>query len=138
MDVPWTSPVDFSAMDSDMLLPQPVYIVEEPTVPEVDMKASSWYEREPDRIVITDLDLFTESDDECEREREESVNINPILLDCIRNKELGEKNSPHPKATSTALVLFKPLPGLEQLQREGVTQAKAAKAVDENAMDLEP
>jgi len=123
--------VNFSAMDSDMLPPQPVYTVEEPTVPEVDMKASSWYEPEPDRIVITDLDLFTESDDE----REESVNINPILMDCIRNKELGEKNSLHPKATSTALVLFKPLPGLEQLQREGVTQAKS---VDENAMDLEP
>lgn len=85
--------------------------------------------------MITDLDLFTESDDECEREREESVNINPILMDCIRNKELDEKSSPHPKATSTALILFKPLPGLEQLQREGVTQAKA---VDENAMDLEP
>lgn len=82
--------------------------------------------------MITDLDLFTESDDE--REREESVNINPILLDCIRNKELGEKSS-HPKVTSTALVLFKPLPGLEQLHREGITQAKA---VDENAMDLEP
>jgi len=130
-----SSPVDFSAMDSDMLPPQPVYIVEEPTVPEVDMKASSWYEPEPDRIVITDLDLFTESDDEREGEREEGVNINPILLDCIRNKKLGEKSSPHPKATSTALVLFKPLPGLEQLQREGVTQAKA---VDENAMDLEP
>jgi len=144
MDVPWTSlandscssaPIDFSAMDSDMLPPQPAYIVEEPTVPEVDMKASSWYEPEPDRIVITDLDLFTESDDEREREREESVNINPILLDCIRSKELGKKSSPHIKATSTALVLFKPLPGLEQLQREGVTQAKA---VDENAMDLEP
>jgi hypothetical protein len=84
--------------------------------------------------VITDLDLFTESDDERERERE-GVNINPILMDRIRNKELDEKSSPHPKATSTALVLFKPIPGLEQLQREGVTQAKA---VDENAMDLEP
>ena len=85
--------------------------------------------------MITDLDLFTESDDEREREREESVNINPILLDCIRNKELGEKNSPHPKATSTALVLFKPLLGLEQRQKEGVG---VTKAVDENAMDLEP
>ena len=85
--------------------------------------------------MITDLDLFTESDDEREGEREESVNINPILLDCIRKKELVGKSSLHPKATSTALVLFKPLPGLEQLQREGVTQANA---VDENAMDLEP
>lgn len=56
IDVPWTSlandscsssPVNYSAMDSDMLPPQPVYIVEEPTVPEVDMKASSWYEPEP-------------------------------------------------------------------------------------------
>jgi len=139
VDVPWTSlatndscsssPVNLS-MDSDMLPPQPIYTVEEP-VPEVDMKASSWYEPEPDRIVITDLDLFTESDDECEREHEESVNINPILMDCIRNKELAT----HPKVTSTALVLFKPLPGLEQLQRVGVTPAKA---VDENAMDLEP
>jgi hypothetical protein len=82
------------------------------------------------------LDSFTESDDERERESEEGVNINPILLDCIRNKGLGKKSSPHPKATSTALVLFKPLPGLEQLQREGVTEQ--AKLVDENAMDLEP
>ena len=54
MDVPWTSltcssvPVNLSAMDSDMLPPQPAYTVEEPTVPEVDMKASSWYEPEPD------------------------------------------------------------------------------------------
>ena len=84
--------------------------------------------------MITDLDLFTESDDEREGEHEESVNINPILLDCIRNKELDNECPPHPKATSTALVLFKPLPGLEQLQKEGVTQAEAA---DENAMDLE-
>ena len=57
IDAPWTSsandscsssPDNSSAMDSDMLPPQPVYIVEEPTVPEVDMKASSWYEPEPD------------------------------------------------------------------------------------------
>jgi hypothetical protein len=57
IDVPWTSLandscsssfVNLSAMDSDMLPPQPVYTVEEPTVPEVDMKASSWYEPEPD------------------------------------------------------------------------------------------
>ena len=53
MEVPWTndscssSPVNLSAMDSDMLPPQPIYTVEEP-VPEVDMKASSWYEPEPD------------------------------------------------------------------------------------------
>jgi len=81
--------------------------------------------------VITDLDLFTESDDE----REERVNINPVLLDCIRGTELGKRNPPHRKATSTALVLFRPLPGLERLQRERVTQVKT---VDENAMDLEP
>jgi hypothetical protein len=81
--------------------------------------------------VITDLDLFTESDDE----REESVNINPILLNCIRSKEFDKTNSPRPKATSTALVLFRPPPGSEQLQREGVPQVKT---VDENAMDLEP
>jgi len=103
-------------------------------VPEVNMKVSSWYEPEPDRIVITDLDLFTESDDERERESEEKFDINPVLLDCIRGKELG-KNSPHPNATSTALVLFRPLPGLERLQTERATQAKA---VDECAMDLEP
>jgi len=140
MDVSWTSPanelrsftsVNSSAMDSDMLPPQPVYTVEEPTVPEVNMKASSWYEPEPDRIVITDLDLFTESDDECEGR----VNINPVLLDCIRGKELGERNSPNPKVTSTALVLFRPLPGFERLHRETVTQAKT---VDENTMDVEP
>jgi len=62
MDVPWTSlangscsfvPVNSSAMDSDMLSPQPVYTVEEPTVPEVNMKASSWYEPEPDSKTFT-------------------------------------------------------------------------------------
>ena len=56
-DVPWTSlanesrsspRVNLSAMDSDMLPPQPAYTVEEPAVPEVNMKASSWYEPEPD------------------------------------------------------------------------------------------
>jgi len=81
--------------------------------------------------VITDLDLFTESDDE----REERVNINPVLLDCIRGKELAERNPPNPKVTSTALVLFRPLPGLERLHRETVTQAKT---VDEDTMDVEP
>lgn len=62
MDVSWTSLaneshssplVNFSAMDSDMLPPQPVYTVEEPTVPEVNMKASSWYEPEPDSKSFT-------------------------------------------------------------------------------------
>ena len=62
MDEPWTSlannscssfPDDSSAMDSDMLPPQPAYIVEEPTVPDVDMKASSWYEPEPDSKSFT-------------------------------------------------------------------------------------
>ncbi|KAF8813606.1 hypothetical protein BYT27DRAFT_7180359 [Phlegmacium glaucopus] len=57
LNVPWTSlesdsrslvPANSSAMDSDMLSPQPVYTVEEPMVPEVNMKASSWYEPEPD------------------------------------------------------------------------------------------
>jgi len=87
--------------------------------------------------VITDLDLFTESDDERDK-REETVNINPVLLDHIRGREIG-KISPHPKATSTALVLFRPLPGLERQQREeGITQAKKKDPVDENAMDLEP
>lgn len=84
--------------------------------------------------MITDLDLFTtESDDECECE--EKVDINTVLLDCIRDKELS-KNSPHQKPTSTALVLFRPLLGLEREQTKGaVVQGKA---VDENAMDLEP
>jgi hypothetical protein len=62
MDAPWTSLanesrssacVNFSAMDSDMLPPQPVHTVEEPTVPEVNMKASSWYEPEPDSKSFT-------------------------------------------------------------------------------------
>lgn len=40
--------VNSSAMDLDRLSPQPVYIVEEPTVTDINMKASSWYEPEPD------------------------------------------------------------------------------------------
>ena len=79
--------------------------------------------------------MFTESDDE--RERDESVNINSVLLDHIRGKEFG-KNSLHPKATSTALVVFRPFPGLERQQTEGVTKTNEKDLVDENAMDLEP
>lgn len=68
MDVSWMSNesrssarVDFSAMDSDMLPPQPVYTVEEPTVPEVNMKASSWYEPEPDSKRVSQF-IFTNTD----------------------------------------------------------------------------
>lgn len=122
------------------------YTVEEPPhIPEVTMKTSSWYEREPDRIVITDMDSFAESDDE----EGPNLTIHPVLLDRIRTNKLDSctnSQSTAPSSTSQALVLFQPLP-LSELEMERVkeTQAKQKQEAevkraetDEDAMDVEP
>ncbi|KAF8161007.1 hypothetical protein B0H34DRAFT_795850 [Crassisporium funariophilum] len=120
-----------SQMDADVPIAySPPYVVEEPTIPEVKMKTSSWYEPERDRIVITDLDSFTESDDE----REEAVTINPVFLERIRTKTF-DKPAP---STSQALVLFKPLPGPGEWKPNIVKEEAKREVVDEDAMDVEP
>ncbi|CAA7259282.1 unnamed protein product [Cyclocybe aegerita] len=145
-----------NAMDMDTTPPvteEPAYTVEEPTIPEVKMKTSSWYEPEPDQadvgsgIVITDLEAFTESDDEEEEKEkdEENVTINPALLDRILNKKPEESlpavSSP---GASQALVLFRPLPrlsddsGLSEARKEEKEKETRPVEADENAMDVEP
>ncbi|KAJ3805874.1 hypothetical protein F5876DRAFT_51089 [Lentinula aff. lateritia] len=86
--------------------------VEEPTspslsVPEIRMKGSSWYEPEPDRIVVTDLDS---SDDEYENEREPvSPLVSPTLLERIRQRELSNVLPLPSSLDRHALVLYRPL-----------------------------
>ncbi|TFK44610.1 hypothetical protein BDQ12DRAFT_673271 [Crucibulum laeve] len=81
--------------------------VEEPSIPEVKMKSSSWYEPEPDRIVITDLDSFT---DEEEEDKTPGVSINPALLDRIHARSFKSMPGYGEGQDSQALVLYKPMP----------------------------
>jgi len=146
-------------MDADMrsspIEPGPIqrltYTVEEPTIPEVTMKTSSWYEPEPDRIVITDMDSFTQSDEEEEGE-EADLRINPVLLGQILTNGIDACSSsgsrPPLRSTSQALVLFKPLPFSErEIERVKEVQAKQKREAedkqverdsDSDAMDVEP
>ncbi|KAF8197933.1 hypothetical protein BJ912DRAFT_50292 [Pholiota molesta] len=117
---------------------QHMYVVEEAETeelegraPEVKMGVVSWYEPEPDRIVITDLESFTQ---EAEEEEEEAarvqLSINEALLARIRRQraagETSLTSSSTSAATSTnqALVLFKPLP-LSDTELEKVNNAQA-------------
>jgi len=155
-EVPSVTPAASNAMDADMP-PVPAtypsisgvhrlpYTVEEPEVPEVNMKTSSWYEPEPDRIVITDMDSFTQEDEE----EDERVSINPALLDRIRSNTIESSTTtpgkPAPR-TSQALVLFKPLPlgereaeirKMEEDRKEKEAVERKQVIADEDAMDVE-
>ncbi|KIM45185.1 hypothetical protein M413DRAFT_441869 [Hebeloma cylindrosporum] len=142
-------------MDADMRpssiepshIKSPAYTVEEPDIPEVTMKTSSWYEPEPDRIVITDMDSFAQSDDE----EGPNLTINPALLERIRTNKFETCTKPpstSPSSTSQALVLFQPLPlsemekeKVKEVQAERKQEAEAKRAErerDEDAMDIEP
>jgi len=147
-------------MDADMrsspIGPGPIqrltYTVEEPTIAEVTMKTSSWYEPEPDRIVITDMDSFTQSDEE--EEEEADLRVNPVLLGQIRTNGIdpcsSSRSRPPLRSTSQALVLFKPLPFSEtEIERVKEVQAKQKREAedkqverdsesDSDAMDVEP
>ncbi|KAF9562790.1 hypothetical protein CPC08DRAFT_706495 [Agrocybe pediades] len=147
-------------MDMDMSTPTPIthpdststyetsYTVEEPKAPEVAMKTSSWYEPEPNRIIITDMDSFTQSDDEDDG----IVSVNPAFLDRMRKRALQSSTStpriPVPPSTSQALVLFQPLPLMngdlevakarDERQKQAATASKEEPVTDEDAMDVEP
>lgn len=140
---------------------QPAYTVEEPAIPEINMKTSSWFEPEPDRmslcipnqlfadlvssntgIVITDLDSFTQSDDE---EEQQSLAVNTTLLEKIRANVADKFSGPAPSSVSQALVLyttpFWPSTVNEQARREELKKPCKADNVrlDEEgmAMDVE-
>ncbi|KAF8894904.1 hypothetical protein CPB84DRAFT_1748430 [Gymnopilus junonius] len=157
LEVPNTEPVPYGDLaDEDMcgvgpsssssaypsaidLLYQTPYTVEEPLAPEVKMKSSSWYEPEPDRIVITDMDSFTEEDEE----QDGNVSINPVLLDAIRSNTIENSTTTKTPAESTsqALVLFRPLPTGSDMKKKDEEQrtrgAVETRVVDEDAMDVE-
>ncbi|KAG6853374.1 hypothetical protein C0991_004933 [Blastosporella zonata] len=122
---------DYSPMESDEVCVQEV--IEEPGIPEVKMKSSSWYEPEPDRIVVTTLDSSDEEDEVTDADTT-TLTIPPALLKELMSQPprppiLGPKNGNH------ALVLFKPLsvPGREDDKKTGSVIFK-----DDDAMDVGP
>jgi len=142
--------VDLSAAMQDLS----TYTVEEPQIPEVNMKTSSWYEPERDRIVVTDIDSFAQSDDEGEdNSSTNGHHINPALLSRIRataTQAAPISLLPPNSSNSQALILFKPLPivgdELERIQEERARLAREAelagaqqtKMEEDDAMDIEP
>ncbi|KAF9529318.1 hypothetical protein CPB83DRAFT_853066 [Crepidotus variabilis] len=117
------------------------YVVEEPSIPDVKMKTSSWYEPEPDRIVITDLDSFTEEDED----EEQPVTVNTSLLEKIRSLESPKVPLIHPASNELALILFRPPPRFGDLKEETEDKEKDEQVgrdhipqPDEDAMDVEP
>ena len=65
-------------------------------------------------IIITDLDSFTQSDDEDEHQ----LAVNTALLDKIRANIVESTNPLLPTTTSQALVLFKPPPWASAMREE--------------------
>ncbi|KAK0212996.1 hypothetical protein DFS33DRAFT_1285807 [Desarmillaria ectypa] len=108
--------------------------VEEP-IHDVKMKKSTWYEPEPDRIVVTDLDS---SDDEDDNEQDTALSISPALVECIRSRQLS---SSLPTPATHALVLYRPLPipttenPVEEQQLQ--PQLEREPPTDDDAMDVE-
>jgi hypothetical protein len=119
------------------------YSVEEPSpsptmfqVPEIRMKGSSWYEPEPDRIVVTDLDS---SEDEEEADEPIHPVISPALLERIRRRELSVPELP--LQNEQALVLYQPLnkPSLSTAEAEEPRADTVVKNFvrEEDMMDIE-
>jgi len=72
-----------------------------PEIRDVKMKTFSWYEPEPDRIVVTNLDSSDEEDETA------PISISPAALDHIRSRQIISATKPSPQ--SHALVLYRPL-----------------------------
>jgi len=70
-----------------------------PHLRDIKMKTPSWYESEPNRIVITSLDSSSD-----EEEDDNQPTVSPAVLQRIRSPLL-----PTPATQSQALVLYKPL-----------------------------
>jgi len=131
--------------DSSSMLPfiQPDS-VEEPhsstppeQVPEIRMKGSSWYEPEPDRIVVTDLDS---SEDEEESEPLHPV-ISPALLERIRRRELSVPVPELSLQNQQALVLYRPLnrpsTTAEEEEKEPKVDVAVLNSAEVEMMDIE-
>jgi len=147
---PISTPSNYLAMVDDCANQIPTVVlpstIEEPSIPEVKMKSSSWYEPEPDRIIITDLESSSDEEDNPDTD----ISISPALLQKIssHSRDLTEPGVPLP-STSHALVLFKPLllpgsgspPVVEERTKATTSLNRSATAgvvEDDDAMDVEP
>jgi len=136
MSAPGQRFVTVKNITSSIHSPNPI---EEPSVPEIKMKSSSWYEPERDRIIVTDLDSSSDEEIETNEADNLSVSISPALLEKIssRSREFIGSSLP-PPASSQALVLFKPLPvaGMLDLTRSSKEEVHVPRQ-DDDAMDIE-
>ncbi|KAJ7132895.1 hypothetical protein C8R43DRAFT_1023869 [Mycena crocata] len=114
-----------------------------PVVPEITMKQSSWYEPEPDRIVITDLDSYSLSDDDDDADADATSNptthpplISPALLEHLKSRPLASILPAPPQ--SQALVLFRPLVSVQPQPPAKEDQDAASQDAASDAMDVEP
>ncbi|KAJ4468215.1 hypothetical protein J3R30DRAFT_3305847 [Lentinula aciculospora] len=129
--------VEYSSMTPSM---QPDSI-EEPTtpslaVPEIRMKGSSWYEPEPDRIIVMDLDS---SDDEDEAEVVHPI-VSPALLERIRQRELSIAVPVPSLPDQQALVLYRPLTRPTVIENEdgpAMKQEATVNTLPSTAQDIE-
>ncbi|KAG6868909.1 hypothetical protein C0993_007683 [Termitomyces sp. T159_Od127] len=123
--------LDYPRMEDDSL-PPIVGAMEEPDIPEVKMKSSSWYEPEPDRIVVTSLES---SDEESEEMDAADLSVSPALLKKISDR-MGQLIT-SPANTSQALVLYKPLPVRGVACEEQKREENKNVVADDDAMDVE-
>ncbi|KAG6813652.1 hypothetical protein H0H92_008889 [Tricholoma furcatifolium] len=134
-------PTDYEAMEDDVELPPTRTVLEEEQdIPEVKMKVSSWYEPEPDRIVVTSLESSDDEDEEHPADTDPDVTtleISPALLKKILTP--SQLITPA-KPVTQALVLFKPLPIPEVAATENRTPLEQSEEVieEDDAMEVEP
>ncbi|KAJ7346471.1 hypothetical protein DFH08DRAFT_191670 [Mycena albidolilacea] len=98
-----------------------------PVVPEITMKTSSWYEPEPDRIVITDLQSFSDEDADTVDNDASGPRISAELLARLTRPLPPSVPIPSP---SQALVLFRPLVSAQSTAHKPEAET--------DAMDVEP
>ncbi|KAJ7124871.1 hypothetical protein C8R44DRAFT_874735 [Mycena epipterygia] len=110
-------------------LPRPVT----PTIPEITMKTSSWYEPEPDRIVITDLNSYSDDEQDADADTD-TLLISPALIERLKTRPRESTLPVHPQPPTQALVLFRPLSS----QIPPSPPPKFDKDDDSDAMDVEP
>ncbi|KAF8629190.1 hypothetical protein AX17_005775 [Amanita inopinata Kibby_2008] len=86
-----------------------------PNISDINMSKSTWYEPEPDRIVITELDTSSDEEtDVSDPQKTKSLYVSAPLLDHIRSRTIASSFTPsiarEAPSTSQALVLYRPLP----------------------------
>ncbi|KAF8744907.1 hypothetical protein AX14_012734 [Amanita brunnescens Koide BX004] len=111
-----------------------------PDIHDVKMRKSTWYEPEPDRIVITELESSSDEESDAQEGGGE-LYVSPALLDHIRSRTLGSSVK---APASRALVLYRPMPHSATTSDDTTPKANAIARIkrstrkEEDAMDLEP